>query len=296
MSRVVLVHGIGQQVKGPQTLLAEWYPALCDGLTLAGDGVRVARAEVTVAFYGDIFRPPGTRGLDGPLLDSSDVTDAEDERWLRTWWEEAARLESAVDGPEDPGRIRRTPNWVQRALNALSHSVFFVGCSEHMLISSARQVRRYFTEPAVRRAVRSRVTERITSETRVVVAHSLGSVVAYEVLCAHPAAGLRLITVGSPLGIRNLVFDRLEPAPLLGRGRWPPSAASWANIADRGDVVALTKTLSPLFPGNPPSSGRPPSSGQLTDILVDNGARAHDIRPYLTARETGHAIAEALRA
>lgn len=282
MSRVVLVHGIGQQVKGPRTLLAEWYPALCDGLALAGGGTRVGETEVAVGFYGDIFRSPGARGLDGPLLDSSDVTDADDERWLQAWWEEASRLETAVDGPEDPARIR-TPSWIQRALNALSHSAFFADCSEHLLISSLRQVRRYLTEPALRQAVQSRVAACVTSETRVVVAHSLGSVVAYEAMCANPSwTGLRLITVGSPLGIRNLVFDRLIPEPVLGQGRWPPSAASWVNIADRGDVVALNKTLNPLF------------SGQVTDVLVNNGARAHDMRPYLTARETGHAIAEAL--
>lgn len=281
VSRVVLVHGIGQQVKGPQTLLEEWYPALCDGLTLAGGRARVEQDEAAVGFYGDVFRPSGTRGLDGPVLDSSDVTEPEDEEWLRAWWEEAARLESAVHGPEDLGRIR-APNWIQRALDALSHSVFFAGCSEHLLVSSLRQVRRYFTEPAVRQAIQTRVADCLTNETRVVVAHSLGSVVAYEAMCAHQSTGLRLITLGSPLGIRNLVFDRLIPAPVSGQGCWPSSAAGWINIADRGDVVALNKRLAPLF------------SGQVTDVLVNNGSKAHDIRPYLTARETGQAISEAL--
>lgn len=281
MSRVVLVHGIGQQVKGPQTLLEEWYPALCDGLMLAEDRERIAREEMAVGFYGDVFRPSGTRSLDGPVLDSSDVSEPEDEQWLRAWWEEAARLESAVHGPGDPGRVR-APNWIQRALDALSHSAFFASCSEHLLVSSLRQVRRYFTEPAVRQAIQARVADCLTNETRVVIAHSLGSVVAYEAMCAHPSNGLRLITLGSPLGIRNLVFDRLVPAPVSGQGCWPSSATNWINIADRGDVVALNKQLASLF------------SGRVIDIMVNNGAKAHDIRPYLTARETGQAISESL--
>jgi hypothetical protein len=37
MSRVVLVHGVAQQYKGPETLKAECAPAACDGVTLAGD-------------------------------------------------------------------------------------------------------------------------------------------------------------------------------------------------------------------------------------------------------------------
>lgn len=57
----------------------------------------------------------------------------------------------------------------------------------------------------------------------------------------------------------------------------------WTNIADRGDVVALAKDLAPVF------------GHRVTDVLVHNGARAHDVRPYLTARETGQAIASALR-
>jgi hypothetical protein len=280
VSRVVLVHGIGQQVTGPKTLLSEWYPGLRDGLVLAqGTDVKLSQSDVAVGFYGDIFRPSGTRGLDGPHLDASDVIDPEDSQWLRKWWEEASRTETAVDGPDDQGRIR-TPNWVQRALNALSHSTFFAGCSEHALISSLRQVRRYFTEPLIRQSIQRRVATCITSETRVVVAHSLGSVAAYEILCAQSEyAGISLVTLGSPLGIRNLVFDRLEPVPEQGKGRWPESVSNWVNVADSGDIVALAKSLAPLF------------GGRITDILVHNGARAHDVGPYLTARETGKAVA-----
>ena len=181
MNRVVLVHGIGQQVKGPQTLLEEWFPALSDGIFLAGS--RLDKDEVSAAFYGDIFRPSGVRSLADPPLDSSDVTDPIEKEWLHRWWEESARQDPTVIGPTDKGRIR-TPYQVQRALDALSHSAFFSGLSEHMMISSLRQVRRYFTESQTRHKVRNRVADCIDSDTRVVIGHSLGSVIAYEALCA----------------------------------------------------------------------------------------------------------------
>ena len=57
---------------------------------------------------------------------------------------------------------------------------------------------------------------------------------------------------------------------------------AWTNIADTGDVVALTKRLAPLF------------GERVQDLLVNNGSKAHDISPYLTAAQTGHAIAEGL--
>lgn len=282
MTRIVLVHGIAQQFKGAQTLLADWYPALADGLALAG--ASVDRAEVAMAFYGELFRPAGHRGLGLPELDASDVTDELELAVLLSWWEAAARAEPGVPRPGERTRLR-TPYLVQRALDALSHSTFFAGLGERMLIFSARQARRYLTEPDLRRAARERVTALITDRTRVVVAHSLGSVVAYEALCTLPERrDLTLVTLGSPLGIRNIVFDRLDPAPVDGMARWPSSVRRWTNVADRGDVVALVKSLAPSF------------GAQVTDVLVHNGAKAHDVRPYLTARETGLAIADGLGA
>ncbi|GAA2260440.1 hypothetical protein GCM10010232_59530 [Streptomyces amakusaensis] len=294
MSRVVFVHGIAQETKGAETLLEAWYPALADGLSLAGrdlggDAGRdtgrpdLVREQVSMAFYGDLFRPAGHRGLGVPELDASDVQEGLETELLLGWWESAAAQENRVAGPEAAARLR-TPRLVQRALDALSHSVFFAGIAERLMISSARQVRRYFTEPAIRAAVQQRFAECLTDETEVVVAHSLGSVVAYETLCARPGRpALTLITMGSPLGVRNLVFDRLVPPPAGGPAAWPPPVRHWVNIADRGDAVALTKTLAPLF------------GERVHDVLVHNGATAHDVRPYLTARETGAAIARALR-
>lgn len=281
MTRVVLVHGIAQQHKGPESLLTDWYPALSDGVTLNGGALD--RKDVAMAFYGDLFRLPGHRGVGVPDWDASDVEEGLEEDLLLAWWEAAAKAEQPVPGPELAAR-GRTPHRVQRALDALSHSAFFAGLADRLLISDARQVRRYFTDPDVRTAVRARLLDTLTERTEVVIAHSLGSVVAYETLCAHPELpDLTLITLGSPLAVHGLVLDRLDPPPYTDRARWPACVTRWTNIADRGDAVALNKELAPVF------------GPRVTDRLVHNGAKAHDVRPYLTARETGEAVATALR-
>jgi pimeloyl-ACP methyl ester carboxylesterase len=130
------------------------------------------------------------------------------------------------------------------------------------------------------------VTALIGPDTRVVVAHSLGSVVAYEALCTVPGHLVRaLVTLGSPLGIGNLVFDRLDPAPVDGRGEWPGSEGLvWTNVADGGDVVALEKDLRGRF------------GDRVCNALVHNGAHAHDATSYLTDKLTGVAIAGGLNA
>ncbi|MGH3939094.1 MAG: hypothetical protein ACRDTG_10765 [Pseudonocardiaceae bacterium] len=57
--RVVCVHGVGQQQAGEQILLAEWLPALRDGLGRARMTARPAGQDVAMACYGNLFHPPG---------------------------------------------------------------------------------------------------------------------------------------------------------------------------------------------------------------------------------------------
>jgi hypothetical protein len=236
------------------------------------------------AFYGDLFRPPGTKAVGIPPYDANDVTDDWEKELLEAWWREAAAVEEEVPGPEARTKVVRTPHFVQRALNALSQSRFFAGIAERAFIFDLKQVRSYLHDQATRQAVRERVEQVVDPETRVIVGHSLGSVVAYEVLCAHPEWPVRtLVTLGSPLGIRNLIFDLLEPKPQNEVGTWPGSVQSWINIADGGDIVALVKDLRPRF------------GEKVESHLIYNGATAHDIKAYLTAKETGNAIATGLR-
>jgi pimeloyl-ACP methyl ester carboxylesterase len=223
-----------------------------------------------------------------PWLAAADATEF-DQELLAAWWRGAAESDPRVIHPE-ARTLARTPGGVQAALRALSGSAFFAGLANRVMLFDLQQVRQYMTDPQVRRAALDRVAAGIDGDTRVVVGHSLGSVVAYEALCAHPEWPVRaLVTLGSPLGIRNLIFDRLLPAPTAGaqggvRAGWPGGVQSWVNVADAGDVVALVKDLRPLF------------GDGVACYLVRNGSHAHDVRPYLTAAETGAAIAAGLAA
>ena len=220
MARVVAVHGISNTYSGPHSMAEEWVPALLDGVELAG-GAGLTAADVGCVFYGDVFRRSG-RTLGGESLEwlvADDVSDREDAELLQEWWREAAAADGSVVPPD-----RRTlglSSGVQAALAALSCSRFLAGTTERLLILWLKQVRAYFTQPSVRDRIEQRFAEAVGADTRVVVAHSLGTVVAYEALCAHPEWNVRsLVTLGSPLAIRNVVFDRLTPAPWREGGRW----------------------------------------------------------------------------
>ncbi|MEU2182216.1 serine aminopeptidase domain-containing protein [Streptomyces thermolilacinus] len=93
----------------------------------------------------------------------------------------------------------------------------------------------------------------------VVVGHSLGSVVAYEVLAERGRPVDLFVTLGSPLGVTE-VQDLLAAPPAV-----PPGTALWLNASDARDLVALDHTLRPDYAPR----------GRVTDLLVANGSASH---------------------
>jgi hypothetical protein len=280
MARIVVVHGIGQQTEGGLTLHDRFFSALNEGVARAGGSI--LPEEVVFASYGEYFRPPAEVLSPVPYFDAQDVAEGYEQELLLALWERAASVEREVV-PPDEEVLARMPVWAGRALAALSRSRFLAGVSDRLLIGDLKQVHRYFADRELRSAIRGSVAATITDKTAVVVGHSLGSVVGYEVLCALAEPTVKaFVTLGSPLGLRNLVFDRLQPEPSMCnsviRGHWPGTVRTWTNIADSGDIVAVEEDLRPLF------------GGEIRQIRVYNGSHAHDMRPYLTERMTGAAI------
>ncbi|MEU6277072.1 alpha/beta hydrolase [Streptomyces populi] len=288
MARVVGVHGIGKQTLGEETLRQQWLPALNDGITRVGSTSRLAPPDMEIGFYGDLFRPKGEfLAVGDPPYTAADIDEGLEQELLFAWWQAAADSDPGVV-PPGADTLVSTPRSVQAALRALSGSRFFAGVALRAMVFDLKQVSRYLTDPDLRARALARVADRIGDDTRVVVAHSLGSVVAYEALCARPGHRVRaLVTIGSPLGIENLILHRLQPAPLgLGgqpRGHWPGGdELVWTNLADVGDVVALVKDLRPAF------------GERVRCAVVHNGTHAHEAAAYLTDKLCGQAITDGL--
>ncbi|WP_406337585.1 antibiotic ABC transporter ATP-binding protein [Streptomyces sp. NBC_00649] len=296
MARVVLVHGVAQQFEGPELLSLRLGAALRDGVKLA-TGTLLQPEDVACAFYGNCFIEPGTRSGGLPAWNEHDVEDGLEAELLDAWWRQAAEIDDEVEPSDEEGT--RGPagyaasrlllsRWVRERLNALTQARFFQPVSERMLIGELKQVRRYLDEPPVWQAARAAVAAEISADTRVVVAHSLGSVVAYEALCENPDWPVTdLVTVGSPLGL-PVIHRRLSPLPVEGRGAWPGGVVRWTNVADPGDIVALVGALAPRFVSGPGEG--------VADRRITNGVRMHDFERYLTAPTTATAVAAALRA
>lgn len=208
-----------------------------------------------------------------------------DEAFLRAWLQLAAHDDATTEQTKGVvGDLVRRP--AARVVQGLGHVPVLGAVAERMAVWFLVQVRRYLGEEGVRNFAQEALRDQITAETRVLVGHSLGSVVAYEVLCADPNLPVRtLVTLGSPLGVRA-VRSRLQPPVVDGRGAWPMGLERWVNIADKADAVALKKRLDPIFGQD---------DGNVEDVEVFNGAGMHDVEKYLTSRKTGKAIWSGLK-
>jgi hypothetical protein len=319
LAQVVCVHGIAQEFEVAETMETKWVPALIGGVRLAGGSLKPA--DVAMVAYGMLFRKGegwATKGDDGDLgtvpdlpagdlfsqvgevvtpedldqlpdevLEDEGLVAADvgfegpaDEAFLRAWLQLAAHEEAMAHETKGfVGSLMGRPAAV--VVQGLGHVPVLGPVTERMAVWFLVQVRRYLGEERVRKFAQDAVREQITGDTRVLVGHSLGSVVAYEVLCSDPDLPVRtLVTLGSPLGVRA-VRSRLQPPVINGRGAWPSGVEHWVNIADKADPVALKKRLDPIFGTD---------NASIEDIEVFNGGGMHDVKPYLTSKRTGEAI------
>ncbi|HVT42978.1 MAG TPA: S8 family peptidase [Thermoanaerobaculia bacterium] len=114
-----------------------------------------------------------------------------------------------------------------------------------------RDVHHFLFDEGARARMRASLRERLDAGGGpfVVVAHSQGSLIAYDVLreLAKNECDVRLfVTIGSPLGLDEVqdVFKKWTHSKQLP---FPPCVTRWINVADRFDPVAADPDLSGEF-------------------------------------------------
>ncbi len=145
MARIVIVHGAFNELWGPNELKARWLPAVRDGLW--HHGLELAEGDIEVCFYGDLFRRHPGSDEDRQLQQSrAGVADALSEMGGDAI---AALGQAAGDAAFD-----RT-------------------------VDLANQM---MSEPDLQDRLQERIEGEIGEDTRVLVAHSLGTVLSYNAL------------------------------------------------------------------------------------------------------------------
>lgn len=305
MATVVLVHGIAQEQQSADTLEAEWLPHLAGGIRAAGfpklaDRLRSGTPtplDVRMAFHGDLFLAPNAQGADdlGQASDAeADLAEDLARVWLRTAATHAPDPRDQSAAEQALANIERSPAHPQGArgalgrpaMNALARLRWFAPAgmlAGRLAWNALSQVTRYLTDEQIRSTAQQRVHELVDEDTRLVIGHSLGSVISYEAL-HRVTRPLSLITLGSPLALRSVIYDRLRPQP----PSVPGCLTKWDNFADPDDLVAAHLDIASYFPAN--AYGVSPVTGPS----LDNGARPHEASHYLTKKSVGLAVAAAL--
>jgi hypothetical protein len=263
--RILMIHGRAQGGLDPDKLKQTWIETLEIGLH--GHGSKLpAGTSVDFPYYGDLLDdltakanlptpddvvakgPGGNTGFE--QFEKSVLLEMKKEMRISDDEVEAMFAPGAPrqKGPENWG-------WVQAVARVLDRYV--TPASDFTIDRFLKDVFLYLTRKAVTRAIDKTVEAKLTNEPTIVIAHSLGTIVAYNVLRnnAKKLKLLKFITVGSPLGI-TAVSSR------LGLIENPAAAVGWYNAYDERDVVALNPLDSSYFPTNP-------------SIMNNNGVKNH---------------------
>lgn len=273
--RVVLIHGRAAAMAIPEIMARDWEAALRFGLERTappgGRARRLPDLDVRFAFYGSIWRPDERQPL------------------------------SAIDfGPA-------VPEWGLPSLGDLSMWVDeHLGAAGTLLELLLHDVDDYYAEPDLRRLTNDRLVDAVRSglpagEQVVVVAFSMGTLVAYDTLRADPKLPVgALITCGSPLAMPSIY--RRVGATGSSRARmrtpFPSQLRLWVNVWTKDDpATAGHHDMAARFPAPDPATQHVQDLetwGRSATPTSPFGA--HDALDYLSSRTVGAAVRAAVRA
>lgn len=315
--RLVFVHGIG----GPRQADTErerWISALAEGARRAGHSRAAARlidgglADVVFAYYGDLFESAQAQGLeakdmigDAAILLNELLAEVVEAHRDEPSAADQARLSHALAqlSPQKQKQkqeqeqgvgdvVRQTVNAATTLLSAGPWARAGQWAGGKLLVRDLAQVARYLVRgeqagdlQTLDARIRGVIVEALGPGPAIVIAHSLGSVVAFEALHDYPVVVPLLVTLGSPLAMRTVVWPKVRPRPPAT----PERVVRWLNYWDRDDVIVARPILESDLTAN--AAGVLPQS-----LRVDSdGVWVHAAAKYLSKAEVAGPVIEAIQ-
>ena len=223
MNAIVLVHGVNQQQKGAATIHEEIIHALSDGIRNAAKYVRDAELQsranalaerisaldvkVSTPFYGDLFLKPR---VEGPA--AQEFGDSLARAWIQAASERAARDRTREVAEQELRQL--TAQGEAQGVGRMAGSAFeslgrIPGLAQTLMgVATAikptfSQLNLYLSDPALQQTIREEVSRQISPATRVVIGHSLGSIVTYDVVRTLNRPLPLFLTLGPPWACRR---------------------------------------------------------------------------------------------
>jgi hypothetical protein len=284
--QVVGVHGIGQSKTSRQRLILDWGRALRRGIDSLSDGAAWSTSLEVPHWTALLAKGTDRLGPEDDLFGESVPMGPSEEAFVAEVFADLVRPEDVAFAQAQPVATLGLPKmWSPRLTQlAMAYDRRFPGGGGQFLVRRMREVRYYLTKPALAAEVRAFVRDEFKLHTAVVIGHSLGSVIAYDLLrrqevgaAGTPGSAVHtLVTCGSPLGIpavrRLMGLSDGTPLQLAPHIRW-------VNVFDPDDVVTGGAGLSTVAPG-------------LIEAQVDNGiGDPHAAVRYLRTAPVARAVA-----
>ncbi len=288
--RLVFVHGRAQQDKNSIALKAEWVQSFQDGLRDGGLTIPVAETDIKFPYYGDTLRDlvTGADEVADVIVRGTGAAQAEQE-FIRGMLDEVLKqtkvTQAELDAIVGAEVIQRGPlnwEWVQGILRAIDRHVPFA--SGTSIAIATYDVYQYLSNAVIANQINDGVLKAMQPGIpTVVVSHSLGTLVAYNLLKNKGTAlGWDVplfVTLGSPLAVTK-IKEMITP---IGH---PKCVKKWFNAMDERDVVALYPLNKKYFPVTPQIENK-------TDVRNPTENR-HGISGYLGDPEVARRIHAAL--
>ena len=236
--KIIGVHGLAN--KPPEhTLRNYWKKSILEGLK-RNCGNKEQKVDLEIVYWADIKHPR-------PIPDGKN-----DEPYERA--PGRGKLKTYQEGWRDEvitsvlGVAAKPLDWAKK--------YFGVGdVTDAVLAAKLENLSSYYENAKTRDQMRGKLKEKLQEhkdKRLMLIAHSMGSIIAYDVLRAMGREDRHfqvdhLVTIGSPLGLPHVKNKIYSENHLV---RTPSVVKKWTNFADRRDPVALDVHLSDDYAAN----------------------------------------------
>ena len=270
MSNIIIgIHGLSNKPK-PSVLAAGWKDAILEGLK-KNEGIDDVSLNFSSVYWADEMYDE---------YDSNpDLYHEADEGALKTY------DESWLDSVRG-----KTFDWAGDIIDGMKKSFGMDALADKILKEKLKDLSQYYEKDDKRKILRERLKDRILDNQKkriMILSHSMGTIIAYDVLRDIGKEFPRLIidqfvTLGSPLGIPHVKYKIAQENPLV---RTPNIVKKWSNFADKRDPVAMDEHLAGDYAAND-------SGIRVKDDLVSNdwGGICHKSYGYLRTPEVSRVI------
>lgn len=287
--QLIFIHGRAQEFKDAGQLKAEWIRSWEEGLKLSGLKLPIPEKDIRFPYYGQTLHDLVERVPNPADIIVKGSADQVKEEFIASVMQEVQEVAGITDEQimaaaeidiQEKGPLNW--RWVRGILQAVDRYV--PGGSSNSIALATNDVYQYLNSAGIRDAIDSGVLTAINPDREaVVVSHSLGTVVAYNLLRGQgEARGWKIplfVTLGSPLAVKAI---KKAVRPI----EHPSCAGKWYNAMDPRDIVALRPLDARNFDIDPSIENK---------TNVDNPtSNRHGISGYLGDKEVAKKIYDAL--